>query len=83
MPPSTPGSNSANTITGRELAARVNESYSTIDYWSKMGLLEYVRRGNTRLYDAVKSMRRCQRIRERQNVGLNLVAIKEEFGRRR
>lgn len=74
-------------ISGAELAARVDERYTTIDYWSKMGLLEFVRRGNKRLYEPESACDRCGTIRQRQNEGLNLEAIKREFnqadGRRR
>lgn len=69
----------AQLITGAELADRVNEPYSTIDYWSKMGLLKFVRRGNKRLYDPEAACNRCETIRQRQNEGLNLEAIKREF----
>ncbi len=69
----------SNMITGAELAGRVDEPYTTIDYWSKMGLLEFVRRGNKRLYEPTPCEKRCDAIRRRQNDGLNLVAIKQEF----
>ena len=68
-------------ITGAELADRVNEPYTTIDYWSKMGLLDFVRRGNKRLYEPSAAGSRCEAIRQRQNEGLNLAAIKQEFNK--
>ena len=63
------------------IAELVGEPYSTIDYWSKMGLLLYERKGNKRLYVAPEAQARCDRIRQRQNSGLNLAAIKEELGK--
>lgn len=66
-------------ITGPRLAELVAESYSTIDYWSRVGLLEFERRGGTRLYDAASAADRCRRIRTRQNEGWNLVTIKQDL----
>ena len=68
-------------ITGADLASRVGEPYTTIDYWSKMGLLEFQRRGNRRLYEPIVCEERCGAIRRLQNDGLNLVAIRQELER--
>lgn len=66
-------------ITGSELADLAGEPYTTVDYWSKMGVLEFVKRGNRRLYDPQTAGVRCEEIRRRQNDGLNLMAIKQEL----
>ena len=66
-------------LTGKQLAAQTDETYSTIDYWAKMGLLEFERRGNRRLYHPTEAPERCALIRQRQNDGLNLEAIRQQF----
>lgn len=74
----------AEPITLKELAALVDEQASTLDYWTKLGLLASSRRkGNARVYDPEVTVDRIRRIRQRKDAGLNLAAIKQEFEERR
>ena len=66
-------------LTGKELGLRIGEPYSTIDYWAKIGLLAFTRRGSRRLFDSTTTEARCRKIRELQDAGLNLAAIKREL----
>ena len=79
--PMAPRSHSAaaELITLKQLAEIVGEEPSTIDYWTKMGLLVCKRRGNARVYDLDLTQQRCRQIRQRKDDGLNLAAIKREF----
>jgi DNA-binding transcriptional MerR regulator len=72
-------SKTAGLITLKEFASIVGEEPSTIDYWTKLGLLVCRRRGNARVYDLETNRDRCRKIRQRKDDGLNLAAIKREF----
>ena len=74
-----PQKSSSTLVTLKELAELVGEQPSTIDYWTKLGLLNSRRRGNARVYDQTLGVERCRQIRERKDDGLNLAAIKREF----
>lgn len=71
----------AKSISLKQLAALVGEPESTIDYWTKMGLLTSTRQGNARYYDPDLNADRCRHIRQRKNDGFNLAAIKREIDR--
>jgi DNA-binding transcriptional MerR regulator len=63
-------------VTAQELARRCGESYETVNHWARMELLPCKRRGRRRLFAFEVCEKRCRRIRELQNEGLNLVAIR-------
>lgn len=67
------------TVSGRELALLVEEPAATVDHWSDMGLLVFVRRGRRRLYDPVVNRSRCERIRKLQQDGMSLATMKQLF----
>ena len=73
------GSKISEPITLKEFASIVGEEPSTIDYWTKLGLLVCRRRGNARVYDLDINRERCRKIRQRKDDGLNLAAIKREL----
>jgi DNA-binding transcriptional MerR regulator len=78
-----PSNNDTEPITLKELAAVVDELPSTLDYWTKLGLLVSARRkGNARVYDPEVNVERIRRIRQRKDSGLNLAAIRREFDER-
>lgn len=63
-------------VSARQLADRAGESYDTVDHWAGQGLLTFKRRGKTRLFAAKENLDRCQRIRDLQEAGHNLITIK-------
>jgi DNA-binding transcriptional MerR regulator len=63
------------TVTARQLAARAEEPYDTIDHWAGFGLLSYRRRGRNRHFPLRESLDRCRRIRELQDRGHSLTTI--------
>lgn len=64
-------------VTAQELAEMVDEPYSTIDHWTRAGVLPCERRGRTRLYDPKTSAKRCRQARQLQNDGHSLVTIRQ------
>ena len=66
-------------ITAKELAKAAQEPYATIDYWSGEDLLEYRLFGRNRFYPKDVTLRRCKQIRDLQDDGLTLRAIKKQF----
>lgn len=72
---------STDPVTLKEFASIVGEEPSTIDYWTKLGLLVCRRPGNARVYELELNRERCRRIRQLKDDGLNLAAIKRELDR--
>jgi DNA-binding transcriptional MerR regulator len=66
-------------LTTKELAEVAAEPYDTIDHWSGEDLLEYRLLGRNRFYVKDVNLKRCKRIRELQNDGHTLRAIKKQF----
>ncbi len=67
------------TVSGKELALLVGEPAATVDHWSDMGLLVFVRRGRRRLYDPSVNRSRCDRIRKLQQDGMSLATMRQLF----
>jgi len=66
-------------VNAQQLAKLSGETYDAIDYWSEKGLLVFNRRGRKRLYPSEANVQRIKRIRDRQNRGHSLEAIRDSF----
>lgn len=74
------GNNNGDTkVSARQLADAAKEPYNTIDHWSGENLLSVSRKGRTRKYPLEENLKRCKQIRELQDRGYSLAAIREHF----
>lgn len=70
---------SAEMVNAQQLAKLSGETYDAIDHWSEKGLLLFNRRGRKRLYPRDPNVQRVKTIRDRQNRGHSLEAIRDSF----
>lgn len=70
---------SKQSVTAKALADLSNETYNTIDHWSGKGLLQFERKGRTRLYEPTQNMRIIKQIRDLQNKGHSLEGIRDNL----
>lgn len=70
-----------NLIKMHELAEVSNTRYSTIKYYSEIGLLPYLQQDKrlVRRYDPSKAVKRLQAIRRLKEKGQSIKEIKEHF----
>jgi len=69
-----------NLISAKEIQAEYDISFSTINYYTNLGLLPIAgRRGNMRLYDPNQIKERMEKIRRLRHEGFSLRLIQRRF----